>query len=388
MSDAPIQTRPSGRPLLWEILARDRHARAGRLTTRRGTVLTPAFMPVGTQGAVKGLMPDEVRQLGAEIVLANTYHLHVRPGEQVIRDLGGLHRFCGWDGPILTDSGGYQVFSLAQRCRVDDDGVTFSDHVEGTRRRLTPEQSIRIQEMLGSDIMMPLDDCTGKPTDRRAADDAMRRTLSWLPRNVAARTDASAALLGIVQGGVFADLRQESLERTVVHELDGYALGGVSVGESREQMRRVIEQWGPSFPAECPRYVMGIGRPQDLVEAVASGFDMFDCVLPTRHGRTAQLFTPGGTINIRNARYRDDPEPLDADCGCPVCRRLSRGYLRHLYTSGEMLGARAGTVHNLWYYLELMRKMRRAIVEQRFERFRTAFYEGLAEDESARGEQP
>ncbi|RMF75826.1 MAG: tRNA guanosine(34) transglycosylase Tgt [Acidobacteria bacterium] len=356
--------------LEFEVTARDGEARCGRLVTRRGVVRTPAFMPVGTAGTVKGLLPDEVRALGAEIVLANTYHLHVRPGEETVRRLGGLHAFCGWDGPILTDSGGYQVFSLAELRTLDDEGVTFRDHVDGTERRLTPARSIAIQQTLGADIMMALDDCTGRPDDRAEAERAMRRTLAWLEPNLAARSDPDAALFGIVQGGIFDDLREESLARTTALPFDGFALGGVAVGESREEIRRVVARFGPRLPAARPRYLMGIGLPEDLVEAVAAGFDMFDCVIPTRHGRNAQLFTRTGRINIRNAAYRDQREPIDPDCACPVCRKFSRGFLRHLYVAGEMLGPRLGTVHNLWFYLDLMRAMREAIAAGRFEAFR------------------
>ncbi|MCU0223205.1 MAG: tRNA guanosine(34) transglycosylase Tgt [Acidobacteria bacterium] len=368
------------------IHATDGAARTGTLATRRGPVATPAFMPVGTAGSVKGLMPGEVRELGAEIVLANTYHLHVRPGEALVRQLGGLHAFSGWEGPILTDSGGYQVFSLARRRTIDDDGVTFLDHVEGSPRRLTPESSIAIQQALGSDVMMALDDCTGAPGEREAAARAMERTRRWLARNLAARTDPGAALFGIVQGGTFDDLREESLAATAAEGFDGVALGGVSVGEGRAEVRRIVATFGPRLPAGRPRYLMGMGRPEDLVEAVASGFDMFDCVLPTRHGRTAQLFTSRGLVNVRNARYRDEAGPADPECGCPVCRRFSLAYLRHLYTAGEMLGPRAGTVHNLWFYLDLMRRMREAIAAGSFAAFRAAVLARL--DEGRDREEP
>ncbi len=359
--------------------AQDGDARTGLLTTRRGPVRTPAFMPVGTAGSVKGMFPAELRDMGADIVLANTYHLHVRPGEDLVRRMGGVARFSGWNGPVLTDSGGYQVFSLAERRTIDEDGVTFQDHVEGTRRRLTPERSIAIQEALGADIMMALDDCTGAPSDRALAADAMRRTARWLPRNLAARADAGAALFGIVQGGLFDDLREESLAATAALPFDGVALGGVSVGESREEIRRVVATFGPRLPAGRPRYLMGMGRPEDLVEAVASGFDMFDCVLPTRHGRTAQLFTSRGVLNMRNAKYRDDGRPPDPDCACAVCRTFTRAYLRHLYTTGEMTGPRAGTYHNLFHFQDLMARMRAAIAEGRFAAFRAAFHATLEE---------
>jgi len=371
-----------GRPIAFEVLARDGEARRGRLTTRRGVVETPVFMPVGTCGSVKGTTPDELRAMGAGIVLANTYHLHVRPGEELVRKMGGVSRFAAWNGPVLTDSGGYQVFSLAARRTLDDDGATFQDHIEGTRRRLTPESSIAIQEALGAEIMMALDDCTGAPTERAAAERALDRTLRWLPRNLAARRDETAALFGIVQGGVFDDLRRRSLDETAALPCDGVALGGVSVGEGRDEVRRIVAEFGPRLPAERPRYLMGMGRPEDIVEAVAAGFDMFDCVLPTRHGRTAQLFTARGPLNMRNARFREDERPPDADCRCPVCAQFSRAYLRHLYTTGEMLGPRLGTLHNLWFYMELVRAMRGAIEAGTFETFRRDFHARLAEGAS------
>lgn len=367
-----------GRPLELVVDARDGQARSGVLHTRRGRVETPAFMPVGTAGSVKGLPPWQVASLGAQIVLANTYHLHLRPGEEIVRELGGLHAFSGWEGPILTDSGGYQVFSHSDRCRLDDDGATFRDHIEGSERRLTPEISIGIQEALGSDIMMALDDCTGQPTDRAATLVALERTSRWLPRNLEARVDASAALFGIIQGGIFDDLRERSLADTVQVGFDGYALGGVSVGEGRENIRRIIGAFGPRMPVEKPRYLMGVGRPEDLVEAVAAGFDMFDCVIPTRHGRNAQVFTRTGIINMRNASLKTDPGPIDPQCACPICRKLSRAYLRHLYVSREMLAPVAGTIHNLWFYQDLMRRMRDAIRAGDFESFRTAFHAELA----------
>lgn len=368
-----------GARLTFSISAQDGAARTGLLMTRRGPVHTPAFMPVGTAGSVKGMMPGEIKAMGAEIVLANTYHLHVRPGEELVRRFGGVAAFSGWEGPVLTDSGGYQVFSLAGRRKIDEDGVTFQDHVEGSLRRLTPETSIGIQEALGADIMMALDDCTGAPGEREAAARAMERTLRWVPRNLAARRDPTAALFGIVQGGLFDDLRQTSLEATAGAAFDGVALGGVSVGEAKDEIRRVVTTFGPRLPADRPRYLMGMGRPEDLVEAVGAGFDMFDCVLPTRHGRTAQLFTSSGLVNIRNARYKDDPRPLDPRCDCPVCRSFSRGYLRHLYTTGELLAPRAGTWHNLHFYQRLMAEMREAIGQGRFEALKARFYQRQAE---------
>jgi queuine tRNA-ribosyltransferase len=324
-------------------------------------------MPVGTAGSVKGVLPWQLVELGAEIVLANTYHLHLRPGEEVVRGLGGIHRFIGWQGPLLTDSGGYQVFSHGERRTLDEDGVTFRDHLEGRSRRLTPESAIAIQEALGSDVMMPLDDCTGHPTERDQAMAAMERTLRWLPRNMEARTDETAALFGIVQGGTFDDLRERSLEQTAAFDMDGYALGGVSVGEGREEIHRVVARFGPRLPWDRPRYLMGVGLPGDIVDAVRAGFDMFDCVVPTRHARNAQLFTSSGRINMRNARFRSEPGPVDPGCGCPVCRTFSLGYLRHLYVAGEVLASVAGTLHNLWFYLDTMRRVREAIVEGRLD---------------------
>lgn len=358
---------PPDRPVTLQITARDGQARAGVLHTRRGPVHTPAFMPVGTAGSVKGVLPWQLVELGAEIVLANTYHLHLRPGEEVVRGLGGIHRFIGWQGPLLTDSGGYQVFSHGERRTLDEDGVTFRDHLEGRSRRLTPESAIAIQEALGSDVMMPLDDCTGHPTERDQAMAAMERTLRWLPRNMEARTDETAALFGIVQGGTFDDLRERSLEQTAAFDMDGYALGGVSVGEGREEIHRVVARFGPRLPWDRPRYLMGVGLPGDIVDAVRAGFDMFDCVVPTRHARNAQLFTSSGRINMRNARFRSEPGPVDPGCGCPVCRTFSLGYLRHLYVAGEVLASVAGTLHNLWFYLDTMRRVREAIVEGRLD---------------------
>ena len=364
-------------PLQFTVRTADGPARTCVMVTRRGPVSTPAFMPVGTAGSVKGMLPSELRELGAEIILANTYHLHVRPGEDLVRRFGGVGRFSGWDGPVLTDSGGYQVFSLAARRTINDDGVVFQDHVEGSRRRLTAESSIAIQEALGADVMMQLDDCTGDPGDRDEAEAALARTTRWLPRCLAARRDPTAALFGIVQGGVFEDLRGRSVEAVAATACDGVAVGGVSVGETNEDMRRVMAFCGPRLPVERPRYLMGVGRPADLVEAVAVGFDLFDCVLPTRHGRTAQLFTSRGVINMRNARHREDPRPPDPDCRCPVCRTFSRAYLRHLYMAGELLGPRAGTLHNLHYYLDLMAQMRAAIAAGRFGAFRAQTRERL-----------
>jgi queuine tRNA-ribosyltransferase len=340
------------------------------MRTRRGEVETPAFMPVGTGGSVKGLLPEEVRGLGASIVLANTYHLHLRPGEEVVRRLGGLHAFTGWEGPILTDSGGYQVFSMASLRSIDEEGVSFRSHVDGSPRRLTPASSVAIQEALGSDLMMAFDDCAADPRDRALVEGAVERTARWAEASLEARRDGGAALLGIVQGGTFEDLRARSLEQITALPFDAFAIGGVSVGEGTEEIRRVVTLQAPLLPAERPRYLMGVGTPEDLVESVARGVDLFDCVMPTRHARTGQLFVQGGRLNIKNARFREDPGPIEEGCGCPVCARFSRGYLRHLFLSGEILGPRLNTIHNLFHYLDLMAGMRRALEEGRFAVFR------------------
>jgi queuine tRNA-ribosyltransferase len=355
--------------LAFERLATEGEARRGRMETRRGPVDTPAFMPVGTGGSVKGLLPEEVRDLGASLVLANTYHLHLRPGEEVVRRLGGLHAFTGWEGPILTDSGGYQVFSMASLRTIDDEGVSFRSHVDGSARRLTPESSVSIQEALGSDLMMAFDECASDPRDRALVERAVERTARWAERSLAARGEKGVALLGIVQGGTFDDLRLRSLEQITSLPFDAFAIGGVSVGEGTEEIRRVVALQGPGLPADRPRYLMGVGTPDDLVECVARGVDLFDCVMPTRHARTGQLFVRGGRLNIKNARYREDPEPIDGSCSCPVCRRFSRGYLRHLFVTGEILGPRLNTIHNLYHYLDLMARMRHALEEGSFAAF-------------------
>jgi queuine tRNA-ribosyltransferase len=357
-------------PLDFTLLADDPSgARRGKLRTRRGTVETPAFLPVGTAGSVKGLLPEEVRDLGAEMILANTYHLSLRPGEEVVRQLGGLHRFTGWDGPILTDSGGYQVFSMEAIREIDEDGVTFRSHLDGATRRLSPASSIRIQEVLGSDVMMAFDDCATDPRDRELVARAVDRTARWAEASLRARRDPTAALFGIVQGGTFAALRTRSLSQIISLPFDGYAVGGVSVGETTDEIRQTVSSTVPRLPRNRPRYLMGVGLPDDLVESVASGVDLFDCVVPTRHARNGQLFTRAGRINIRNTRHRDDPGPVDDQCRCPVCRRFSRGYLRHLFMAREILGPRLNTMHNLFHYLELMVRMRTALERGRFRSF-------------------
>jgi queuine tRNA-ribosyltransferase len=357
----------SERSFRFELLARDERsqARRGRIHTARGPVETPAFMPVATVGAVKGVTPAELRALGAEIVLANAYHLSLRPGPDTIRELGGLSSFMGWGGPVLTDSGGFQVFSLAELVRLEEDGVRFRSHLDGSLQYLTPERVVEIEEAFGVDVMMPLDDCPPFPAERRRVEEAVARTGRWLEVSRAAWRGPSA-LFGIVQGGVHLDLRRQSAARAVAMDLPGYAVGGLSVGEPRETCYEIAEATAAELPRERPRYLMGTGTPQDLVRLVGLGYDLFDCVLPTRNARNGTLFTSAGRLNIRNARFARDPSPADPRCDCPVCRTFSRAYLRHLAVCGEMLSAVLNTVHNLRFYLKLMSDMRRALEEGGF----------------------
>jgi queuine tRNA-ribosyltransferase len=359
----------------FELLARDGDARRGRLTFRRGTIETPAFMPVGTYGSVKSMTPEELEGLGAEIVLGNTFHLLLRPGIEVIRAHGGLHGFMHWRRPILTDSGGFQVFSLASLRKITEQGVQFRSPVNGDLLELTPERSIEMQHALGADIVMVFDECTPYPADRHAARDSMALSLRWAKRSRAAfdelkaPLDGDAALFGIVQGGVYGDLRRESLAGLREIGFPGYAVGGLAVGETEEERLGVLEALAPELPAESPRYLMGVGTPADLAKAVARGIDMFDCVIPTRHARNGQLFTSEGTLNIRNSRFQSDLSPLDPACDCYACRNYSRAYVRHLQQCNEILGARLATIHNLRYYLDLMARMRAAIEKGTFAAF-------------------
>ena len=348
------------------VLARDGAARRGRLVTAHGAIETPAFMPVGTAATVKAMRPEEVAATGAEIVLANTYHLMLRPGAERIGRLGGLHRFMDWPGPILTDSGGFQVMSLAKLREISETGVVFRSHLDGSRHELSPERSIEIQHLLDADITMVLDECTPFPATAEEARKSMELSLLWAERcKRAFAARPGYALFGIVQGSVYGDLRRRSAAGLRAIGFDGYAVGGLAVGEGQETMFRVLDETVPELPAEHPRYLMGVGKPSDLLGAVARGIDMFDCVLPTRSGRTAQAFTRGGTVNLRNARHQDDPRPLDADCQCPACTRFSRAYLHHLARSGEILGAMLLTQHNLRFYGDLMATMRAAIAQGR-----------------------
>ncbi len=358
----------------FELLKMDDAARRGRLLFERGTVQTPAFMPVGTLGTVKGLTPEEVSDTGAEILLGNTFHLMLRPGVEIIRAHGDLHDFMNWQGPILTDSGGFQVWSLAELRKLTEEGVKFRSPVDGSPVFLGPEESIAVQRALGSDVVMVFDECTGYPSTEKEAADSMRLSLRWAARAREAHGDSPAALFGIVQGGMYDALRLESLEGLKQLGFDGYAVGGLSVGEPAGERERVLDVLQPHMPENRPRYLMGVGRPEDLVEAVARGIDMFDCVMPTRNGRNGQLFTRFGTIKLKNARYRDDTGPPDPACECYTCRHYSLAYLRHLKDCNEMLGARLATLHNLYYYQWLMAGMREAIGDGRFSEFRREFY--------------
>jgi queuine tRNA-ribosyltransferase len=349
----------------FEIGATDGKARTGRLHLAHGTVETPAFMPVGTYGAVKAMSPDDVKEVGAQVILGNTFHLWLRPGVEVIRAHGGLHRFMGWEGPILTDSGGFQVFSLGPLRKIGEEGVVFRSPVNGDTCFLSPEESMRIQRELNSDIVMIFDECTPYPADLSHAAESMRLSLRWAERSKRSHEGNANALFGIVQGGMHEALREESLRGLLDIGFDGYAIGGLSVGEPREDMRRILEHSARQLPANAPRYLMGVGTPEDIVNAVLNGIDMFDCVLPTRNARNGWLFTRNGVIRLRNARYRDDPRPLDEACGCPVCRNFSRAYLHHLHRINEILGAHLNTMHNLFYYQEVMRGLRAAIAAGR-----------------------
>ena len=350
-------------------------ARLGEIRTAHGVVPTPVFMPVGTQATVKGLTPEDLNSLGAQIVLANTYHLWLRPGVDLIKTVGGLHRFMHWDGPLLTDSGGYQVFSLTETREISEEGVTFQSHLDGTRHFLTPEGAVHIQEALGADIIMCLDECTPYPADKEYVQRSMERTLRWAGRCQEAKTSKYQALFAIVQGGMYKELRRDCIDNLVAMDFPGYALGGLSVGEPKEVMLEVTSACLPQLPVDKPRYVMGVGTPEDLVELVGLGADMFDCVLPTRNARNGMLFTSRGRIIIKNSQHRQEDIPIDDLCTCYTCRHYSRAYLRHLFMAKEILAYRLNTIHNLWYFLDLMRQMRRAIAAGTFEDFRAHFYQ-------------
>lgn len=358
----------------FHLLAADRRARAGLLHTPHGDVPTPVFCPVGTQATVKAVSPRDLRDLGVTQILANAYHLHLRPGDDLIARLGGLHRFMGWDGPILTDSGGYQVFSLAERREIDADGVTFRSHIDGSEHRFTPETVIAIQENLGADLITCLDECA-EPLDYDYNVEALERTHAWAERCKAAKTCSDQALFGIVQGGIFPDLRERSARFLTDLGFDGYAIGGLSVGETKDQMHSILEIMDRTLLADEIRYLMGVGTPQDLVECTARGVDMFDCVLPTRMARNGGVLIRAGRYNISNARFADDPRPLEPGCACYACTHFSRAYLRHLNWANEIVGHQLITLHNLHLVLTIAREIREAILDGRFQSYREAFWE-------------
>jgi queuine tRNA-ribosyltransferase len=359
----------------FEVRETDGAARLGRLTTGRGLVETPAFMPVGTQGTVKSLTPEDLRQVGAQILLANTYHLFLRPGHRLIAELGGLHRFMGWDGPLLTDSGGFQVYSLSSLRKVSDEGVRFRSHLDGSEHLLTPELSVEIQQALGADIIHPLDECLAHPASRAETEASLALTLRWAARSKAAHAGGGGrqALFGIVQGGAYEDVRRRAVEKTCALGFDGYAVGGLAVGEPRSLMLDLVEFTAALLPKDRPRYLMGVGTPPDLLEAVARGADLFDCVLPTRNARNGQLFTAAGVLSIKQSRYAGDPRPPEEGCSCYTCRNFSRAYLRHLFVSRELLAYRLLSLHNLHFYLALMAEMRAAIAGKTFFALRARF---------------
>ena len=363
----------------FKLLKTDQSARRGQLSFDRGTVETPAFMPVGTYGTVKAMTPEELTDIGAEIILGNTFHLMLRPGTKIIQKHGDLHDFMHWSGPILTDSGGFQVFSLAKMRTITEQGVEFRSPVNGDKVELTPESSMQVQRELGSDIVMAFDECTPYPATPEETRNSMELSMRWAKRCKAAHGDSTAALFGIVQGGMYAEQRLESLNALTDIGFDGYAIGGLSVGETEDERLMVLDALQPELPVDSPRYLMGVGKPGDIVEAVRRGIDMFDCVIPTRNARTGFLYTWHGVVKIRNSRYSDDIQPIDEDCGCYTCRNYSRAYLRHLDKCGEILGSRLNTIHNLYFYQDLMRQIRQAIAEGDFEGFAERFYLGLGE---------
>ena len=383
-------------PIKFDLLARDGEARAGLLTTRRGVIETPVFMPVGTAGTVKGVRFEALEdELDARIILGNTYHLWLRPGVEVIRKCGGLHRFTGWERALLTDSGGFQVWSLGALRKISEEGTEFRSHLDGSLKFLSPEVSMEVQAALGSEVVMAFDECAAGDAPPEVSRRSMELTARWASRSRVKFADLQAegldagrmvetetisgaqALFGIVQGGAHLDLRRESLKRTAEIGFDGYAIGGLSVGEEKDVMWRVVRDLAPELPADQPRYLMGVGTPEDLVEAVSHGVDMFDCVLPTRNGRTGQAFTSAGKVNVKNAQWASDTRPLDESCGCAVCRRHSRAYLRHLHLAGEMLASILLTHHNLAFFLDTMRRVRQSIRSGDFTKFRREFIEGL-----------
>lgn len=370
------------RPVTFELQhqSKDCGARAGILHTPHGDIKTPVFMPVGTKATVKTMTPEELKDLGAQIILGNTYHLFLRPGTDIMAKAGGLHEFMHWDRPILTDSGGFQVFSLAKPQDMTEEGVTFSSHIDGSLQQLTPEKSIAVQEILGSDIMMAFDECVFYGADRAYTEASMERTLRWLDRCMAAHHHPDQALFGIVQGGFFEDLRDRSLKESIARDLDGYAIGGISVGEPHEEFSRILRYTAPKLPEDKPRYNMGIGSPDYLFESVEAGIDMADCVLPTRVARNGLAMTHHGKVTVRNAAYKEDFGPVDPDCNCYTCKNYTRAYIRHLLNVNEILGARLLTIHNLYFLIHLMEEMRQAIFNDEFLNFKNDYLQAYGEE--------
>ncbi len=358
----------------FELLNTDQQARRGQLNFSRGQVDTPAFMPVGTYGTVKAMTPEELQGIGAQIILGNTFHLMLRPGTDIIQQHGDLHDFMHWQGPILTDSGGFQVFSLAEMRKISEQGVKFNSPIDGAKVELTPEKSMQVQRALGSDIVMIFDECTPYPATIEEASASMELSLRWAERSKLAHADNPSALFGIVQGGMYEELRKKSINKLVSIGFDGYAIGGLSVGEPADERNHMLEVCTPRMPKDKPRYLMGVGKPEDLIEGVRRGIDMFDCVIPTRNARTGFLYTHNGIIKIRNSRFATDTSPLDDQCGCYTCQNYSRAYLRHLDKCQEILGARLNTIHNLYYFQDLMKKIRQSIEDNRFDEFAREFY--------------
>lgn len=363
--------------LKFEVLKTDGHARLGRMELNHGVVETPIFMPVGTYGAVKAMSPYDLQQANSQIILGNTFHLWLRPGMDVISKFGGLHKFNGWDKPILTDSGGFQVFSLGKLRKIKEEGVYFQNPIDGSKLFLSPEKSMEIQTVLNSDIAMIFDECTPYPADYQTARESMEMSLRWAERSRSSfnQYQNPNALFGIVQGGMYADLRQRSLTELMKIGFDGIAIGGLSVGEPKEEMNRMLDEMKDMLPADKPHYLMGVGTPEDLVYGVSKGIDMFDCVMPTRNARNGWLFTRFGDVKIKNAKYKDDTRPLDESCSCYTCQNFSRAYLHHLFKIGEILGSHLNTVHNIHYYLELMQEIRQAIADGKFSEFQVQFAE-------------
>ncbi|MEN6621374.1 MAG: tRNA guanosine(34) transglycosylase Tgt [Smithella sp.] len=348
-------------------------ARLGRMVTAHGTVETPVFMPVGTQGTVKSLTPEQIKHCGAQIILGNTYHLYLRPGHETVKKLGGLHKFMNWNGPILTDSGGFQVYSLGKLRKITDDGVIFNSHIDGSKHFLTPQKAVEIQEALGTDIMMCLDECTPYPATFSETKKSLELTTKWAKLCREAKAGADQALFGIVQGGTHLELRRQAVDEIIPIGFDGYALGGVSVGEPKELMYAIAEKITPLLPEDKPRYLMGVGTPEDIVFGVSCGIDMFDCVMPTRSARHGLLFTNSEKIVIKNARFREDNNPIDETCDCYTCKNFSRAYLRHLYIAGEILAMVLNTIHNVRYYMRLLGKIRKSLEENSFSKFMNSF---------------